>query len=30
MHVMPDAKHNLHLKFTKEFLELVENFLLEE
>jgi hypothetical protein len=30
MVVMPNAKHNLHLRYTKEFLELVENFLLEE
>ncbi|CAG7834833.1 unnamed protein product [Allacma fusca] len=28
LHVMPNAKHNLHLKFTKEFLEVVEPFLL--
>lgn len=26
---MPNAKHNLHLKFTDEFVNLVENFLLE-
>ncbi|XP_021967928.1 valacyclovir hydrolase [Folsomia candida] len=29
MVIMPNAKHNLHLKFTDEFVNLVENFLLE-
>jgi len=24
---MPNAKHNLHLKFMKDFIELVEDFL---
>ena len=29
LHVMPEGKHNLHMKFHKEFNSLVEAFLLK-
>lgn len=30
LHVMPEGKHNLHLRFANEFNKLAEDFLLEK